>query len=402
MTPVRALVALLPLTVLFGAYAAVGPLTSFRIVVAALGVAALIKGVSWSRERALVIFGAIWTAVGVASGLMVPWAPAWGDLANLVIGFVLVWALSRLRSEGVLGDLTCGWEVAILISLPIAVWEHHTTRHLPKFIDGQWQGRPLVYPLPGTFFPNPNYYALFLVLGLGLIAWHAVVKGGWQRWCHVIVALASFYLLWLTGSKLCLMGAVLMAIGAALTWKYGRIVVGAGAVAVVVLVLGPGRATLLSAWNDVIAVLVQHANLGSRSWPVRLSLLAFGIHLVSVRPLIGAGPGGFAHLARHPGEFALHHKTNPHNGLIHVASDYGVLVAAVLVVAWAWGIVRAFQRCAHRSGQTRHIARLYIAMMFAVPVLMMANSVFVGPNVVALWMAVLVLLDTMVDSSDAA
>lgn len=398
----RVLVALLPLTVLFGAYAAVGPLTSFRIVVAALGVAALIKGVSWSRERALVIFGAIWTAVGVASGLMVPWAPAWGDLANLVIGFVLVWALSRLRSEGVLGDLTCGWEVAILISLPIAVWEHHTTRHLPKFIDGQWQGRPLVYPLPGTFFPNPNYYALFLVLGLGLIAWHAVVKGGWQRWCHVIVALASFYLLWLTGSKLCLMGAVLMAIGAALTWKYGRIVVGAGAVAVVVLVLGPGRATLLSAWNDVIAVLVQHANLGSRSWPVRLSLLAFGIHLVSVRPLIGAGPGGFAHLARHPGEFALHHKTNPHNGLIHVASDYGVLVAAVLVVAWAWGIVRAFQRCAHRSGQTRHIARLYIAMMFAVPVLMMANSVFVGPNVVALWMAVLVLLDTMVDSSDAA
>ena len=98
--------------------------------------------------------------------------------------------------------------------------------------------------------------------------------------------------------------------------------------------------------------------------------------------------------------YSLHHKTNPHNGLIHVASDYGVLVAAVLVVAWVWGIVRAFQRCAHRSGQTRHIARLYIAMMFAVPVLMMANSVFVGPNVVALWMAVLVLLDTVVGSRD--
>ena len=238
------------------------------------------------------------------------------------------------------------------------------------------------------------------MLGLGLIAWHAVVKGGWQRWCHVVVALASFYLLWLTGSKLCLMGAVLMAIGAALTWKYGRIVVGAGAVAAVVLVLGPGRATLLSAWNDVIAVLVQHANLGSRSWPVRLSLLGFGLHLIATHPLVGVGPGGFAHLSRDSTVYSLHHKTNPHNGLIHVASDYGVLVAAVLVVAWAWGIVRAFQRCAHRSGQTRHIARLYTAMMFAVPVLMMANSVFVGPNVVALWMAVLVLLDTVVGSRD--
>ena len=394
----RVLVALLPLTVLFGTYAAVGPLTSFRVGVAALAVIALIKGTSWPRQWPLIIFGLAWVVVGVVSGLMVSWTPAWGDLANLVIGFVLAWALSRLRSEGVLGDLTCGWEVAILISLPIAVWEHHTTRHLSQFIDGQWQGRPLVYPLPGTFFPNPNYYALFLVLGLGLIAWHAVVKGGWQRWCHVVVALASFYLLWLTGSKLCLMGAVLMAIGAALTWKYGRIVVGAGAVAAVVLVLGPGRATLLSAWNDVIAVLVQHANLGSRSWPVRLSLLGFGLHLIATHPLVGVGPGGFAHLSRDSTVYSLHHKTNPHNGLIHVASDYGVLVAAVLVVAWAWGIVRAFQRCAHRSGQTRHIARLYIAMMFAVPVLMMANSVFVGPNVVALWMAVLVLLDTVVGS----
>ena len=168
--------------------------------------------------------------------------------------------------------------------------------------------------------------------------------------------------------------------------------------AVVVLVLGPGRATLLSAWNDVIAVLVQHANLGSRSWPVRLSLLGFGLHLIATHPLVGVGPGGFAHLSRDSTVYSLHHKTNPHNGLIHVASDYGILVAAVLVVAWAWGIVRAFQRCAHRSGQTRHIARLYIAMMFAVPVLMMANSVFVGPNVVALWMAVLVLLDTVVGS----
>ena len=383
----RVLVALLPLTVLFGTYAAVGPLTSFRVGVAALAVIALIKGTSWPRQWPLIIFGLAWVVVGVVSGLMVSWTPAWGDLANLVIGFVLAWALSRLRSEGVLGDLTCGWEVAILISLPIAVWEHHTTRHLSQFIDGQWQGRPLVYPLPGTFFPNPNYYALFLVLGLGLIAWHAVVKGGWQRWCHVVVALASFYLLWLTGSKLCLMGAVLMAVGA-------------GAVAAVVLVLGPGRATLLSAWNDVIAVLVQHANLGSRSWPVRLSLLGFGLHLIATHPLVGVGPGGFAHLSRDSTVYSLHHKTNPHNGLIHVASDYGVLVAAVLVVAWVWGIVRAFQRCAHRSGQTRHIARLYIAMMFAVPVLMMANSVFVGPNVVALWMAVLVLLDTVVGSRD--
>ncbi|WCC80081.1 O-antigen polymerase [Cutibacterium equinum] len=393
---IRVLVALLPLTVLFGTYAAVGPLTSFRAVVAVLAVVALAKGTSWPRQWPLIIVGAAWVVVGVVSGLVVSWTPAWGDLANLVVGLVLVWALSRVRSDDTLGDLTVGWEVAILISLPIAVWEHRTTRHLPQFIDGLWRGRPLVYPLPGTFFPNPNYYALFLVLGLGLIVWHAMVTGGWQRWCHVVMALASVYLLWLTGSKLCLMGALLMAIGAALTWKYGRMAVGVVAVVVAVLALGPGRARLLSACNDVVAVVMHHANLGSHSWPVRLSLLGFGLHIIGTHPLLGVGPGGFAHLARHPGVYSLHHKTNPHNGLIHVACDYGVVVAAVLVVAWVWGIVRGFQRCAHHPGHTRQIARLYIAMMFAVPALMMANSVFVGPNVVALWMAVLVLLDTMV------
>ncbi|MGK2351852.1 O-antigen ligase family protein [Cutibacterium sp. V947] len=400
-TLTRVLVALLPLTVLFGAYAAVGSLTSFRAVVAVLAVVALIEGTSWSRQWPLVIFGAAWVVIAVVSGLMVSWTPAWGDLANLVIGLVLVWALSRVRSDEALDDLALGWEVAILISLPIALWEHRTTRHLPQFINGLWRGRPLVYPLPGTFFPNPNYYALFLVLGLGLIVWHAVVKGGWRRWCHAVVAVAGFYLLWLTGSKLCLMGAVLMAVGAALTWRFGRFAVGAAAVAVVVVAFGPGRATLVSTWNDVVAVLVHHANLGSRSWPVRLSLLGFGLHLIATHPLVGVGPGGFAHLSRHFAVYSLHHKTNPHNGLIHVASDYGVLVAAVLVVAWVWGIVGAFQRCAHHSGRIRQIARLYIAMMFAVPALMMANSVFVGPNVVALWMAVLVLLDTMIGSRDA-
>ncbi|WP_229771558.1 O-antigen ligase family protein [Cutibacterium porci] len=397
----RVLVALLPLTVFFGSYAAVGPLTSFRVVVAALGVAALIRGASWSRQRALAIFGAVWIVVGVTSGLLASWTPAWGDLVNLVIGFVLVWALSRVRGDHTLGDLTHGWEVAIVISLPIAVWENRTTRHLPRFIDGQWQGRPLVYPLPGTFFPNPNYYALFLVLGLALIVWHTVIRGGWERWCHGVIALITCYLLLLTGSKLCLLGAALMAAGVALTWRWGRIAVSVGLATLVVAALGPLRATLMSIWNDVTAVMVHHADLGAHSWPVRLSLLAFGIHLVAMRPLIGAGPGGFAHLARHPGDFALHHKTNPHNGLIHVACDYGALIALVLIVAWVWGIGRAFRQCVRPPAATRQIARLYAAMMFAVPALMMANSVFVGPNVVALWMAVLVLLDTMLGSMDS-
>lgn len=80
----RVLVALLPLTVLFGTYAAVGPLTSFRADVAALAVIALIKGTSWPRQWPLIIFGLAWVVVGVVSGLMVSWTPAWGDLANLV------------------------------------------------------------------------------------------------------------------------------------------------------------------------------------------------------------------------------------------------------------------------------------------------------------------------------
>ncbi|WP_245306602.1 O-antigen ligase family protein [Acidipropionibacterium timonense] len=390
-----ALIGSMPPAVLLGSYAALGPVSMYRVVVAGLAVCALAVGRSWRGERALAVLGTGWLVIGVVSGAHAGHAD-WGEVANLALGFVLAWSLARLRDRRTMIALAVGWEVSVLVSAPIAVWEHDTTRHLPQFVGGLWRTRPLVFPFPGTFFPNPNYYALFLAIGAAVMSYAAFASGRPRvRAAHGLACALTGYLLGMTGSVSCLLAVGCMVAALLLFERWGRVLVALGVVGIGGLVMGPWHGRATSAWHDVVAVLVHHADLGPTSWPVRLSLLAFGLALVSSHPWLGAGPGGFARLAAHPGHFALHHKVNPHNGLLHVAGDFGLPVAAALVAAWTWMVSRAWR------GRRRDpvLARTQMALLLAAPALSVANSLFVGPNVVSAWMALHVLVDALLEDA---
>lgn len=392
------LLGVLPVSVLLGPYAAVGPVTAFRLTTAALAVCAVRLGTGWRRERWLIGFLLCWLGPGLLSGILGGAGLGAGDLANLVIGFTLAWSLARLRGLDASRWIALGWECSVLVSAPIAFWERATTRHLPLFIGGLWRGRPLVYPFPGTFFVNPNYYALFLVIGAALMCYRGARCTGRYRIGHLALTLLSLVLLGVTQSQACQIAALCMVAGALLVWRPGRWIVLISAVVGVLLMVGPGRSSAAHALQMWLEIYHNGHDFGPTSTPVRMALMAFGLHMAASHPLLGVGPGGFARLAATADwhQFPLHGKINPHNGLIQVASEYGLIVAAGLLAAWCWVGLSSWR--VRRSNP--RLAAFGLALVFGAPLCSLANSMYVGPNVVALWMALIVLVLAM--AADAA
>ena len=126
-------------------------------------------------------------------------------------------------------------------------------------------------------------------------------------------------------------------------------------------------------------------------------LLAFGLTLLQGHQLLGAGPDGFARAAANQHTFALHGKINAHNGMIEVAVDYGLVVLALLVAVWIGALVTAWRAGrAHRKGVRAATAGVLMGLLVASPLLACANSQFIGPNVTAAWLAVMLCLTALV------
>ncbi|MEA5635761.1 MAG: O-antigen ligase family protein [Cutibacterium granulosum] len=391
---------LLPWSVLLGHYAAFGSMTMFRALVLVLLVMAALGGRAWRGQWWFLGFGAAWLVLGVVSFLANPGASL-GGIVNLAFGWVLAWTLARLRGRHFLTCIGRGWQWAIIMSAPLAFWEWRTARHLPDYGSGVWQHHPNSYFSPATFFVNPNYYALFLTVGLAL--------GGWLTSCRIrtgprrrtlawdgVVLLCGAWLLWITHSRACVL-ALLVLVAAGIVQKLPVPVVagiaglGVLTAALVVWRLGANHWQMwMSVWRD-------HADLGPRSIPVRMSLLAFGITLLQGHQLLGAGPDGFARAAATQQTFSLHGKVNAHNGLIEVAVDYGLIVLVLLVAAWLSAVIIAWHAGrTHPRGTRAATVGVLMGLLVASPLLMFANSQFIGPNVTSAWMAVMMCLTALV------
>ena len=396
---------LLPWSVLLGHYAAFGSMTMFRVLVLVLLVMAALGGRAWRGQWWFLGLGAAWLVLGVVSCLANPGASL-GGIVNLAVGWVLAWALARLRGRRLLSGLARGWQWTIAASAPIARWEWHTARHLPDYGGGVWQHHPNTYFTPATFFVNSNYYALFLTVGLALGGWLAScrIRTGQRRWALAwdgAVLLCGAWLLWITHSRACILGMVVLA-AAVFVQKLPSRVAGVIAVAAVLaLALGAWRFGA-DHWQMWLSVWRDHTDHGSASLPVRMSLLAFGLTLLQGHQLLGAGPDGFARAAANQHTFALHGKINAHNGMIEVAVDYGLVVLALLVAVWIGALVTAWRAGrAHRKGVRAATAGVLMGLLVASPLLACANSQFIGPNVTAAWLAVMLCLTALVlDDSD--
>jgi O-antigen ligase len=311
------------------------PARSFLIVVGLLAIA-LVSSVAVSTEQVRAVMG------GYSR-----WNGAAGYLAYLTLAVLAVLSTVTEERRRRLGTviLTTGSVVAAY-----AVMQRTGVDPLP------WNN---VYaPSSPSFLGNPNFASAFLGIPLPLIVGRVLEARDTQKRA-VLGALTLLFLggLWTTGSWIglvsLLVGLAVMAVLMAVTgenrlWRRAGATVGVG---------GPvlAFAFVWALWSGVVGA---SGTVATRLYYWKTAWAMFIDH-----PIIGVGLGTFEdHFRRYrpvdefPGLAAGAFADNPHNVLLALASEGGVLVAIpwLLLVAGIGVVVVRWVRDQRTDGRSRH------------------------------------------------
>lgn len=373
------LIGALPLAALLGSWAGRGPVFAFRILVIALVGLAAIAG---RRHRASVTvagLGVLWLGIGSADALLGAPGRRWSELMAVALGLAGIWAMVRLRRFDPVTWLARGWAAAVLVSVPVAVWEVATARHLSTYLNGYGAAHPGLLRAPATWLTNPNLYAVLMAVAVPLLGVSCRRETRWWRWAMIIAAVAAGILLILTSGRsamaaLAVAAAVRLAASRRGRWLLIAAVLGAAVFAVM------HRDSLSLALHRATGVILHHSNEGPSSLSVRSALIAVGLSLTASHPLWGVGPGGYETLVRAGGlGWQTHGKVNPHLGVLEISSQYGLIVATAITGLGLWAAVRVVR--ARSWGGTRWWV---IGYLCALPVLSLANSTYLIQSVTQL------------------
>lgn len=392
------MVGLLPPAALFGSWAGVGPVFAYRVLVVALVVIALVAGRRSRAGLAVLVLAVVWLGIGTADVATGAPGRSLGELAAVALGLAGMWAVARLRRFEMVGPLARSWAVTVLISTPVAGWEMVTSRHLSTYLNGAWMGHPDVYRAPATWLTNPNLYAVLMAVAVPLLAVRSRRETGVWRWAMMVAAVLAAVLLVATSGR-----AAMAALGVAvavrlLADRRGRWWL-VGAAAAVVLIVVTHWAAVSLAVRRVVGVIAHHSNEGPSSLSVRAALVAVGLWLVGSHPLAGAGPGGYEAVVRAGGlAWQTHGKVNPHCGVLEIASQYGLVVTAVILALCIWVAVAVIRSRGAGAGRW-----WVVGCVAALPVLSFANSTYLVQSVTQLeWLFAAALACSVVNGRHVA
>lgn len=340
----RILVFLLPLVAAMNpVLPIVGPVSPFPLVAAMLfvvGVMHVRPGMPVGPVRTAAWLFAVPLLLVSLLTLLTRFGAAWAhnEAVSVLSGLLAVLGLCMIRlTRGVLRLLMNGWLLTFIVTGALAVLEFFTGFRLGvSYLD--------VNPLASdvgivSVFFNPNNYAAFLALSLPiLIVGHALARSTGLRSAYVLALVGSVPLMVVTNSRFGY-AAMLVFIAVWLVLRWRRFVT-----RVVVALLGFGAVLTVSVfanrvvsgyWGDIqysIPVLGLTIPVDASLY-ARWNLALNGLDTLAVDPLFGAGPGGFEiHAQGTPAVRQTFRIINPHNGVIELLSQYGILMLVLAVV----------------------------------------------------------------------
>lgn len=419
----------LPVTAALGPYFLPIPLGgvtlfAYRALVLTVAVASVIffARLAWWKipiARAYALLGAFWIFWAAINSFRAPLLDrAALDVAALGFGFVAGIAMLHMRAYtlSALAALRRGWVLAFVATGAVAVWELTTGQHLPsstveRVSEGALQGITI------STFGNPNNYAAFLLLAAPFLFWsHASARSRWTRTFYVICLIALPALLFLTASRVALLG--LVAEVAAL-WGLGR-----GhrmrAIGYVGLLLALGVLSFQLAGLELrmvteLSALLEGGSAGG-SVAKRWNLLLSGLWLLAESMGFGVGPGGFVVLLQQgTAPYDTGGLVSPHNFWIEVLSQYGipVFVGFILWILYlSRGAVRELMRNTDGSDYVapRRVAETILVALAGYFFAAVANSSYMTQSTNWMFWASMVAMASFlwrrrivtVDSADAA
>ncbi|MDR1214763.1 MAG: hypothetical protein LBK54_11885 [Propionibacteriaceae bacterium] len=307
-----------------------------RLPVLAAVVAVLAVTAAWDWWRFQDHSRTIWGAGGLGLGFLVsagvalavsrpPLGPALDELMVVVYGWALTVSLIQLYRTGeTVLTLIRGWMYMVGILGVIAVYMRLTR---------DW---PLSGPLP-----SPSHLATAGVIGVALMPiGYALESDRRLRWTYPVAAVIGLGVIWWTHQSVALGLALILLALWATQWRPGRWGLAGAALVGLGLALSPLRRHFPLHWSDV----GLYAPL---PWSARSDLIDQGMAMLKDSSWLGVGPAGFAWRLRLSGDPVLSLTDRPYNGLIEVASQYGLALIVVMILAglgalrWCW---RCFSR----------------------------------------------------------
>ncbi|MFK3676449.1 O-antigen ligase family protein [Microbacterium sp. NPDC090218] len=365
----------------------VGPISPFPLVAAILFVVGLMHvrpGMPTGPVRTAAWFFAVPLVLVSLLTLATRFGAAWAhnEAVSVLAGLLAVLGLCMIRlTRGVLRLLMNGWLLTFAVTGVLAVIEFFTGFRLGvSYLDAN----PLASDLGivSVFF-NPNNYAAFLALSLPiLIAGHSLARSKGLRAAYVLALIGSVPLMVVTNSRFGY-AAMLVFIAVWLVLRWRRLIT-----RVVVALLGLGAVLTVSVfanrvisgyWGDIqysIPVL-------GLTFPVDASLFARwnlalnGLDALAVDPLLGAGPGGFEiHAQSTPPVRQTFRIINPHNGVIELLSQYGIvmLVLAVVLTLCLFVVGSRHLRSSRPGTPERAMSFALVSGVTMLPLILLMNS----------------------------
>ncbi len=354
-----------------------------------------------SAARQMTVLLAItWAAATICALIFLgPVSTGWGELLSLATGLALLIAIALLPEPlSYAKTLLAGWLVGYLIVSAIALVELATGRSISSQValELALEG----WGVSATFF-NPNNYATFLLYSfLALFMLWRCAERALVRLLSLASLISVPAFMMLTNSRTGVLLVCVLIVAAALRLLRARPVL-ASLLAIAILILAAilvnsvakspfdEFANYLGGSSFAIHVLGFEVRVDSSTY-VRWELILAGIALAATSPLFGAGPGAFEAFMRSGG--AGYHTLgiqSPHNGVIEVVSQYGVLVLVALVL-WFVTILRV-TRSSKRSTHDL-LASGWFALRAAVillPLIVTMHSSAIDPSTTWLFLGLL-------------
>lgn len=333
-----------------GLFPVFGSLSAFRLLVLVLSLLAPIgwmrRGYGVRRPRAVRLYwllAVVWIMWALAGAFITGLDVAVSrDL--LALGFGLLTCTLLILSRDPCGQLIWmrrGWITSVLLVGGIGVREAITGVHLPNYLVGT-DYVDYQIKLVASVFGNPNAFALFLIFSMTFVLGGIIeARRGLVRFGYWLIVPFIGMLLLMSGSRLGLAAFALMILGAVVL-AGRRVILPAVTVTVAALVLvigfSSGFGDLLNSyvaakvWTSPSEI-IDRISAGSRgSGTDRWHIYLDGAWLSLQSGGVGFGPGSFVReMASRDLPYPTWGILSPHNLLLEVAVQYGLVVVIILI-----------------------------------------------------------------------
>lgn len=373
---------LLPLASAWASTLTLGPIVPVRALAAVLVVLVVacrdrMSSVAWS----VVLVGALWLVWGV---FLARPGTGYRELLGVGIGLATMVAMTMAAKDASwLVRLCRSWLIGMIIVCLPAFFEVATGIHMPNYREGSSEYVRSRATDIASFMVNPNLFAYFLIVGMGvmIVGWR--LETGRLRHLYFLFALIAPVLVLLTGSRLCLAAVALLFVWMLLLSRPLTLTVAA------VGVLGAGLIVVTGRLHRLLRVVdTALFNLGSLSGRSRLHVYQDALWMFADKHGLGQGPGQFT-IRLEYAPWPTYTTVDPHSGFTEVFVGYGLLVGSLIVALALATLVRAVRRDWRAASRRRPRAAAEslllqgVVLLLAVsPLLAMANSSYLKSPVV--------------------